>query len=57
MAIVVLLAKLFQERTHVYNALGGSAVIILVYDPQQLFDVGCQLSFGAVFSMAYFFPS
>jgi competence protein ComEC len=56
MAIVVLLAKLFQERTNVYNALGVSAVIILVYDPQQLFDVGCQLSFGAVFSMAYFFP-
>jgi competence protein ComEC len=56
MAIVVLLAKLFQERTNVYNALGVSAVIILVYDPQQFFDVGCQLSFGAVFSMAYFFP-
>ena len=56
MAIVVLLAKLFQERTNVYNALGVSAIIILVYDAQQLFDVGCQLSYGAVFSMAYFFP-
>ena len=56
MAIVVLLAKLFQERTNVYNALGVSAIIILVYDVQQLFDVGCQLSYGAVFSMAYFFP-
>ena len=44
MAITVLLAKLFQERTNVYNSLGVSAVIILTYDPMQLFDAGFQLS-------------
>ncbi|MCX6138680.1 MAG: DNA internalization-related competence protein ComEC/Rec2 [Ignavibacteriales bacterium] len=56
MAMSMLLAKLFQERINVYNALGISAVIILLYDTHQFFDVGCQLSFGAVFSMAYFLP-
>ncbi len=56
MAITVLLAKLFQERTNVYNSLGVSAVIILTYDPMQLFDAGFQLSYSAVFAIAYFYP-
>jgi competence protein ComEC len=56
MAIVVLLAKLFQQRTNVYNSLGVSAVILLVYDPLQMFDAGFQLSYAAVFSMVYFYP-
>ncbi len=56
MAIVVLLAKLFQYRTNVYNALGVSAVLLLLDDPRQAFDVGFQLSFAAVFSMVYFYP-
>jgi competence protein ComEC len=56
MAITVLLARLFQERTNVYNSLGVSAVIILTYDPMQLFDAGFQLSYSAVFAIAYFYP-
>jgi len=56
MAVVVLLSKLFQQRTNVYNSLGVSAVILLVYDPLQMFDAGFQLSYAAVFSMAYFYP-
>jgi competence protein ComEC len=56
MAIVVLLAKLFQQRTNVYNSLGVSAVLLLVYDPLQMFDAGFQLSYAAVFSMVYFYP-
>jgi competence protein ComEC len=56
MAIAVLLAKLFQERINVYNSLGVSAVVILTYDPMQLFDAGFQLSYSAVFAIAYFYP-
>jgi len=56
MAITVLLAKLFQERTNVYNSLGVSAVVILTYDPMQLFDAGFQLSYSAVFAIAYCYP-
>ncbi len=56
MGIVVLLAKYFQYRMSVYNALGLSGVILLAFDPVQLLDVGFQLSFSAVFSMVYFYP-
>ncbi len=56
MAIVVLLGKLVQEKSSVYNNLGISAVIIFLVEPKQLFDVGFQLSFSAVFSMTYFYP-
>jgi competence protein ComEC len=56
MMLVMLLAKLFEERTDIYNVLGVSAIIILLYEPKQLFDVGFQLSFAAVFSIVYFYP-
>ncbi|HTX17072.1 MAG TPA: DNA internalization-related competence protein ComEC/Rec2 [Bacteroidota bacterium] len=56
MAIVVLLSKLFQEKTNVYNSLGVSAALLLAYDPLQMYDAGFQLSYAAVFSMAYFYP-
>ncbi|MFZ4620890.1 MAG: DNA internalization-related competence protein ComEC/Rec2 [Bacteroidota bacterium] len=56
MVIVMYLGKIFEERTDVYNVLGVSAVIILLFDPKQLFDVGFQLSFSAVFSIVYFYP-
>ncbi|MDD8018414.1 MAG: DNA internalization-related competence protein ComEC/Rec2 [Bacteroidota bacterium] len=56
MTCVVLLGKFFEERVNVYNALGVSAIILLLIDPKQLFDVGFQLSFSAVFSIVYFYP-
>jgi competence protein ComEC len=56
MAGIVLVGKLFQQKTDSYNVLGLSAVLIYLYDPKQLFDVGFQLSFSAVFSMVYFYP-
>ncbi|MHB1050827.1 MAG: DNA internalization-related competence protein ComEC/Rec2 [Bacteroidota bacterium] len=56
MAGIVLVGKFFQQKTDSYNVLGLSAVLIYLYDPKQLFDVGFQLSFSAVFSMVYFYP-
>ncbi|HAP34505.1 MAG TPA: DNA internalization-related competence protein ComEC/Rec2 [Bacteroidetes bacterium] len=56
MIIIFYLGKLFQERTDIYNVLGVSAIIILLIEPKQLFDVGFQLSFSAVFSIVYFYP-
>lgn len=56
MTTVVLLGKLFEERVNMYNALGVSAIILLLFDPKQLFDAGFQLSFSAVFSIVYFYP-
>ncbi len=56
MAGIVLVGKFFQQKTDSTNMLGLSAVLIYLYDPKQLFDVGFQLSFSAVFSMVYFYP-
>ena len=56
MIIVVYVGKFFEERTDIYNVLGVSAVFILLIEPKQLFDVGFQLSFSAVFSIVYFYP-
>jgi len=56
MAGIVLLGKFFEQKTDSYNVLGLSAVLMFLYDANQLFDVGFQLSFSAVFSMVYFYP-
>ena len=56
MALVFLLAGVTERPSNAYNSLGLSALIILLYDAQQLFDVGFQLSFGAVFSIIHLYP-
>ncbi len=56
MTIVVLVGKLLGERTTAFNSLGVAALLILIYDARQLFDVGFQLSFAAVFSIIYLYP-
>ena len=56
MALVVLLGKAMQRKTNAYNAIGVSALIILAIDSRQLFDVGFQLSYGAVLSIVCLYP-
>jgi competence protein ComEC len=56
MAFVLLLARVFQQRSNAYNAMGVSAILILGADARQMFDIGFQLSFGAVLSIIYLYP-
>ncbi|MBI3194271.1 MAG: DNA internalization-related competence protein ComEC/Rec2, partial [Ignavibacteriae bacterium] len=56
MACVFIGAKIFEQRTSLYNALGVAALVILLVDSRWLFDVGFQLSFVAVLSLAYIYP-
>jgi competence protein ComEC len=56
MALVLLAGGVLQRRTNGYNALGVAALVILLYDARQLFDIGFQLSFGAVFSILHVYP-
>ncbi|MBI3580414.1 MAG: DNA internalization-related competence protein ComEC/Rec2 [Ignavibacteriales bacterium] len=56
MASVLLIGTLIERRTDIYNSLAVAALIILIWDPKQIFDVGFQLSFTAVFSIVYFYP-
>lgn len=44
------------RRMFSYNAISFAAVIMLLYNPMNLFHIGFQLSFGAVYSMAFYMP-
>jgi competence protein ComEC len=56
MAFVFFLARLFQQKSNAYNAMGIGAMLILAIDARQMFDIGFQLSFGAVLSIIYLYP-
>lgn len=53
---LVALAKIVNRQSNIYNSLAVSALLLLVYNPNYLFDVGFQLSFAAVFSIVIFQP-
>ena len=51
------IAKFILKReVSVYNILCASAFIMLLLDPNQLFQLGFQLSFLAVISIVFFYP-
>ena len=56
MASVFLLSRLLERKPNSYSIISFSALIILIIDPQQLFDTGFILSFSAVLSIVYFYP-
>lgn len=56
MGSIILLGWALNRDSDIYNSLGLSAFCILLFNPYQLFDVGFQLSFVAVFSIVYFTP-
>lgn len=51
MAIVMAAGTSAGRSGSAMNALGVAGLAILVYEPRQLFDVGFQLSFAAVFAL------
>lgn len=56
MGLLVLAARLTDRLVNWWNCLAMAAVVILLAVPTQLFDAGCQLSFGAVASLLAFGP-
>lgn len=46
----------FERKTEVYNTLAASAFIILLVQPQMLFQVGFQLSYAAVLGIVSIYP-
>ncbi len=56
MAIMILIGRLTERTTNIYNSLAIAAVILLIIDPSEIFNPGFQLSFSAVFSIAFFYP-
>ena len=56
MAITVLAAYLINRQPHVINSLSLAALIILGYNPLQIFDAGFQLSFVSVLGIVLLSP-
>lgn len=52
----IIIGKALHRRTNTYNLLAISAVLLLVYNPYFLLDVGFQLSYLAVAGLIYFYP-
>jgi len=56
MACILLFGKLIHREPDIYNSLGLACLIILLYNPLQLYTAGFVLSFVAVLSIAYLTP-
>ncbi len=56
MGIIIILTFLSNRSTNIYNSISIAAVIILSFSPQEIYDPGFQLSFGAVLSTAIIYP-
>jgi len=55
MATVILFGRAFERDTNLPNNIGASALLILLGQPLQLFQLGFQLSFLAMFGIAYLY--
>jgi competence protein ComEC len=56
MFTIVLVGENLRRPANIYNTLAASAFIILVLNPNLIFDVGFQLSYAALFGIVYFQP-
>lgn len=52
----VLVAQSLRRNSSVYNTIAGSALFLMLSDPDIIFAVGFQLSYAAVLSIVYFYP-
>ncbi|MFQ5769778.1 MAG: DNA internalization-related competence protein ComEC/Rec2, partial [bacterium] len=53
---LILLGTLLERKTDIFNTLALAALIILIFNPLELFQSGFQLSFAAVLSIIYLYP-
>jgi len=56
MATLVILARLLQRRLDLNNIIALTALIILLVEPAQLYDVGFQLSFVTAWGLIFIVP-
>lgn len=57
MSVVVLLALLIERKNSLINSIAIAALIILTFNPLDIFNPGFQLSFAAVLSIAIIYPT
>lgn len=56
MLIAVIIGMMNGRTRNIFNSLALAGFIILLINPNELFNPGFQLSFSAVFSIIYFYP-
>jgi competence protein ComEC len=56
MAGTILLGTVIGRKGDIYNSLAAAGLLMLLWDPLFLYDVGFQLSFAAVLSIVAFYP-
>ena len=56
MGELTLLGLLFERERDFYTSLAMAALLILIWDPLTLFDIGFQLTFTATWSLVYLAP-
>lgn len=56
MAIVIIIAFLSGRSTNLINSIAIAAVIILLFNPNEIYNPGFQLSFAAVLSIGLLYP-
>ena len=54
---LVLCGRLLKRPTDAFNILGATLLILLCYEPRQLYDIGFQLSFAATMGILVFAQS
>ena len=54
MAVTMLAAQILRRETDVYTSISFSAILLLLFNPFTLFDIGFQLSYGATLSLVAF---
>lgn len=53
---LVVIATNINRRASIYNSLAASALLLLIINPNNLFEVGFQLSYAAVFGIVFLQP-
>ncbi|MCY1719742.1 ComEC/Rec2 family competence protein [Prolixibacteraceae bacterium Z1-6] len=53
---IVIIGDNMNRRANIYNSLSASALFLLLINPNNLFEVGFQLSYSAVFGIVYLYP-
>jgi competence protein ComEC len=55
MGIIVLIGQLLRRETDIYSSISFALILLLLYNPYTLFDIGFQLSFAATLSLVLFY--
>lgn len=50
------LGLMINRQSTIINTISGSMILLLLFNPYYLFDVGFQLSYAAVFAIVLFYP-